>query len=85
MDSHQGAGFAFDINMDFNTVFAPKLNEGETSDSFFFGDEGIDTAASIMDPILFAATHDHDMAFDMQQDLVRNIVCTTMYYVLTVP
>jgi hypothetical protein len=84
-DSHQGAGFAFDINMDFSTVFAPKLNEGETSDSFFFGDEGIDTTASIMDPILFAATHEHGMVFDMQQNLVRKPVCTATKYLLTVP
>ncbi|KAF2820381.1 hypothetical protein CC86DRAFT_471467 [Ophiobolus disseminans] len=44
MDSHQGAGFAFDMNMDFSNVFATtKQNEGETSNSFF-GDEGIDTS-----------------------------------------
>ncbi|KAH7390871.1 dual specificity mitogen-activated protein kinase [Phaeosphaeria sp. MPI-PUGE-AT-0046c] len=52
MDSHQGAGFAFDMNMDFSNVFA-KPNEDETSNSFFFGgDEGIDT--TVMDPIMNA-------------------------------
>lgn len=61
MDSHQGAGFAFDMNMDFSNVFA-KPNEGETSNSFFFGgDEGIDT--TVMDPIMDA--------FNMPQGLVR--------------
>jgi hypothetical protein len=67
MDSHQGAGFAFDMSMDFSNVFATKPNEGETSDGFFFGDEGIDTTASIMDPILFP----QQTAFDTQQSLVR--------------
>ena len=64
MDSHQGAGFAFDMNMDFSNVFA-KPNEGETSNSFFFGgDEGIDTTASMtMDPMM--------NAFNMPQGLVR--------------
>jgi hypothetical protein len=67
MDSHQGAGYAFDMNMDFSNVFATKPNEGETSNGFFFGDEGIDTTASIMDPILFP----QQTAFDIQQSLVR--------------
>jgi hypothetical protein len=53
MDSHQGAGFAFDMNMDFSNVFASKPNEGETSNSFFFGDEGIDTTTTLVDPIMF--------------------------------
>ncbi|KAH8723225.1 hypothetical protein GQ44DRAFT_828424 [Phaeosphaeriaceae sp. PMI808] len=65
MDSHQGAGFTFDMNMDFSNVFATKPIEGETSTSFFFGDEGIDTTTSIMDPILFP----QQTAFDMQQSL----------------
>jgi hypothetical protein len=67
MDSHQGAGFAFDLNMDFSNVFAAtKPNEGETSNSFFFGDEGIDTTASFLDPIMFP----QQTAFDMPQTLV---------------
>jgi hypothetical protein len=69
MDSHQGAGFAFDMNMDFSNVFATKPNEGETSNSFFFGDEGIDTTATVMDPIMFSTTS--QTAFDMPQGLVR--------------
>jgi hypothetical protein len=83
MDSHQSAGFAFDMNMDFSNVFATKPNEGETSNSFFFGDEGIDTTASIaMDPILFP----QHTAFDMQQDLVRAIhVCYDIINNITVP
>ncbi|KAH7080016.1 hypothetical protein BKA63DRAFT_233164 [Paraphoma chrysanthemicola] len=64
MDSHQGA-FDFDMNMDFSNVFATtKPVEGETSTNFFFGDEGIDTAASFVDPIMFPQT-----AFDMQNSL----------------
>jgi hypothetical protein len=66
MDSHQDAGFAFDMNMDFSNVFATKLNEGETSNSFFFGDEGIDTTASFLDPIMFP----QQTAFDLPQTLV---------------
>jgi hypothetical protein len=66
MDSRQSAEFAFDMSMDFNNVFGTKLNEGETSGNFFFGDEGIDTTASIMDPILFP----QQTAFDLQQDFV---------------
>ena len=69
MDSHQGAGFAFDMNMDFSNVFA-KPNEGETSNSFFFGDEGIDTTASMtMDPIMF---NDPQTVFNMPQGLVSH-------------
>ncbi|KAH7086325.1 hypothetical protein FB567DRAFT_561056 [Paraphoma chrysanthemicola] len=65
MDSHQGA-FDFDMNMDFSNVFATtKPVEGETSTNFFFGDEGIDTTASFVDPIMFPQT-----AFDMQNSLV---------------
>jgi hypothetical protein len=78
MNSHQGAGFAFDMNMDFSNVFAQKPNEDETSNNFFFGDEGIDTTASLMDPILFSTASQHDMAFDMQQSLVRTLVCLTI-------
>ncbi|KAF1914274.1 hypothetical protein BDU57DRAFT_519171 [Ampelomyces quisqualis] len=60
----QGADFNFDLNMDFSTVFSStKPTEGETSGSFFFGDEGVDTTTSVMDPIMFPQT------FDMQQSL----------------
>jgi len=69
MDSHQGADFTF-LNMDYSHVFATKPNEGETSNSFFFGDEGIDTTASMMDPILFP----QQTAFDMQQDFVSRSI-----------
>jgi len=73
----EGAGFAFDTaNMDFNDVFATmpqqqqqsfaKPNEGNTFG--FFGDEGIDTAASFIDPTLFS-TPSQDMSF-MSQNLV---------------
>lgn len=68
MHSHQGAAFAFDMNMDFSNVFATtaKPIEGETSNDFFFGDEGIDTTtASFVDPIMFPQT-----AFGMQNSLV---------------
>jgi hypothetical protein len=73
----EGAGFAFDTaNMEFNDVFATmpqqqqasfaKPNEGNTFG--FFGDEGIDTAASFIDPTLFT-TPSQDMSF-MSQNLV---------------
>lgn len=73
----EGAGFAFDTaDMDFNNVFATmpqqqqsfvKPNEDNTS-GFFFGDEGIDTTASFIDPTLFS-TPSQDMSF-MSQNLV---------------
>jgi hypothetical protein len=59
----EGAGFAFNTaDMDFNNVFATmpqqqqsfaKPNEDNTS-GFFFGDEGIDTTASFIDPVVFS-------------------------------
>lgn len=62
MDS-QGAGFAFDAtNMDFSNVFATKTDEGNTSNCFFFGDEGIDATTGfsqgfdIMNPALLTTT-----------------------------
>ncbi|KAF1349513.1 hypothetical protein EJ07DRAFT_39178, partial [Lizonia empirigonia] len=73
----EGAGFAFDTaDMDFNNVFATmpqqqqsfvKPSEDNTS-GFFFGDEGIDTTASFIDPTLFS-TPSQDMSF-MSQNLV---------------
>lgn len=44
-----------------------KPNEDNTS-GFFFGDEGIDTTASFIDPTLFS-TPSQDMSF-MSQNLV---------------
>lgn len=66
MDSHQGGDFTFDMNMDFSNVFGTKPNEGETSTDFFFGDEGIDTTASLMGSGLFP----QQTAFHLQQDYV---------------
>lgn len=72
----EGAGFAFDAaDMDFSNVFATmpqqqsfaKPNEDNTS-GFFFGDEGIDTAASFIDPTVFS-TPSQDMSY-MPQNLV---------------
>jgi hypothetical protein len=69
MDSHQGAaGFAFDMNMDFSTVF-PKPNEGETSNGFFFGDEGIDTTTTFVDPLAMFSQQTSP-CYDIQQGLV---------------
>jgi serine/threonine protein kinase len=70
MDSGQGAGFAFDMNMDFSNVFA-KPNEGETSNSFFFGDEGIDTTTSLVDPIMFP---------DLVSDPPDNYIARSLQY-----
>ncbi|KAH3911182.1 hypothetical protein HBH56_131480 [Parastagonospora nodorum] len=68
MDSHQGAaGFAFDMNMDFSTVF-PKPNEGETSNGFFFGDEGIDTTTTFVDPLAMFPQQT-PTCYDIQQGL----------------
>ncbi|KAJ4365485.1 hypothetical protein N0V95_000420 [Ascochyta clinopodiicola] len=67
----EGAGFAFDTaDMDFNNVFATmpqqqqpfaKPNEDNTS-GFFFGDEGIDTTGSFVDPTVFS-TPSQDMSY----------------------
>jgi hypothetical protein len=69
MDSHQGAGFAFDMNMDFSNVFAGKPNEDETSNSFFFSDEGIDTTTTLVDPIMFPQD-----AYNMPNSLVSEAI-----------
>lgn len=73
----EGAGFVFDTaDMDINNLFATmpqqqqsftKPNEDNTS-GFFFGDEGIDTATSFIDPTVFS-TPSQDMSF-MSQNLV---------------
>lgn len=52
---HQGAGFAFDSNMDFNNMFAATpeslFKPADNTSGFFFADEGIDTtASSFLDP-----------------------------------
>jgi hypothetical protein len=59
---HQGAGFAFDSNMDFTNMFAATPDAtlfkpaGNTS-GFFFADEGIDTAtSSFIDPTTTSGT-----------------------------
>jgi hypothetical protein len=70
MENTQGAGFAFDSNMDFGNLFATKPNEGNTSQNAFFGDEGIDTSSSFMDPTMFSI-NPQQTAFDMQLGLVR--------------
>ncbi|KAJ8111703.1 hypothetical protein OPT61_g5761 [Boeremia exigua] len=72
----EGAGFAFDtVDMDFNNVFATmpqqqqsfaKPNEDNTFG--FFGDEGIDTTASFIDPTVFS-TPSQDMSY-LPQNLV---------------
>lgn len=75
----EGAGFAFDTaDMDFNNVFATMPQQQQsfakpTEDNTFgfFGDEGIDTAASFIDPTLFS-TPSQDMSF-MPQTLVGAI------------
>lgn len=71
----EGAGFAFDTaDMDFNNVFTtmPQQQQSfakpEDNTFGFFGDEGIDTAASFIDPTLFS-TPSQDMSF-MPQNLV---------------
>lgn len=79
----EGAGFAFDTaDMDFNNVFATMPQQQQsfakpTEDNTFgfFGDEGIDTAASFIDPTLFS-TPSQDMSF-MPQTLVGAIHSTT--------
>lgn len=77
----EGAGFAFDTaNMDFD-LFATmpqqqsfaKPNEDNTS-GFFFGDEGIDTAASFVDPTVFS-TPSQDMSYVPQSLVSMTISC----------
>ena len=79
----EGAGFAFDTtNMDFSNVFTTmaqqqqqqqqsfmKHSQGDTSADFFFGDEGIDTTASFIDPVLFS-TPSQEPSY-MTQNIVR--------------
>jgi hypothetical protein len=79
MDSHQGAtGFAFDMNMDFSTVF-PKPTEGETSNGFFFGDEGIDTTTTFVDPLAMFSQQT-PTCFDIQQGLVSAFFLEAVNY-----
>jgi hypothetical protein len=72
---HQGAGFAFDANMDFSNMFATPQQQSYTpadnTSGFFFADEGIDTSASssFIDPTVFETTP-QQCTFDMQQSLV---------------
>lgn len=75
---HQGAGFAFDSNMDFSNMFAAAPETlfkpaDNTSGFFFFADEGIDTtASSFMDPITLGTPQQGP--FDM------NIPSAASYY-----
>lgn len=71
---HQGAGFAFDTNMDFSNMFAtPQQQQSYTpadnTSGFFFADEGIDTSASssFIDPAVFET---NPQQCTMQQSLV---------------
>jgi hypothetical protein len=73
MDSHQGAGFAFDMTMDFSNVFATKPNEGETSNSFFFGDEGIDTTTTLVDPIMFPQQDTYNVPNSLVSEVVYSM------------
>jgi hypothetical protein len=73
---HQGAGFAFDMNMDFSNMFAtPQQQQAYTpvdnTSGFLFADEGIDTSAStsFIDPTVFDNTPQQS-TFDMQHSLV---------------
>jgi hypothetical protein len=65
----QGAGFAFDANMDFSNMFAaPQTSKPADNTTGFSFDEGIDTASSFIDPTVFDTPQ---MGFDMQS-LVRS-------------
>jgi len=71
---HQGAGFAFDANMDFANMFAAPQEAFKPVDDtagFYFADEAIDTtaASSFIDPVMFDTTQ--QSSFDMQHSLVR--------------
>ncbi|KAG9205443.1 hypothetical protein G6514_008085 [Epicoccum nigrum] len=85
----EGAGFAFDTaNMDFNDVFATMPQQQQQQQSFakpnegntfgFFGDEGIDTAASFIDPTLFT-TPSQNMSFISQNLAMDNTMSNTMW------
>jgi hypothetical protein len=72
---HQGAGFAFDANMDFSNMFATPQQQAyapeDNTSGLFFADEGIDTSAStsFLDPVVFSGTPQQS-TFDMQHSLV---------------
>ncbi|KAF3037934.1 hypothetical protein E8E12_004107 [Didymella heteroderae] len=83
----EGAGFAFDTaDMDFNNVFATMPQQQQQSfakptedNTFgFFGDEGIDTAASFIDPTLFS-TPSQDMSFMPQTLAMDNTMSNAMW------
>ncbi|KAI0580825.1 dual specificity mitogen-activated protein kinase kinase 1 [Pyrenophora tritici-repentis] len=62
---HQGAGFAFDPNMDF-----PAFKSVDDTAGFFYGDEAIDTSAIATAASSFApAMFDTQSSFDMQHSL----------------
>ena len=69
----QGAGFAFDENMDYTNLFATTPQQTfkpmDNTSGFPFADEGIDTATSFIDPTVFDTPQ--QSAFDMPHSLVR--------------
>ncbi|KAI4957846.1 hypothetical protein J4E86_004985 [Alternaria arbusti] len=78
---HQGAGFAFDTNMDFSNMFAtPQQQQSYTpadnTSGFFFADEGIDTSASssFIDPAVFET---NPQQCTMQQSLTLDDTSAT--------
>ncbi|CAG5138359.1 uncharacterized protein ALTATR162_LOCUS322 [Alternaria atra] len=80
---HQGAGFAFDMNMDFSNMFAtPQQQQAYTpadnTSGFLFADEGIDTSAStsFIDPTVFDNTPQQS-TFDMQHSLTLDDTSAT--------
>lgn len=60
----QGAGFAFDASMDFTSAFAAPqslfMKPAEDNTSGFFGDEGIDTTTSFIDPTVFSTAQEQN-------------------------
>ncbi|KAF2127943.1 hypothetical protein P153DRAFT_367866 [Dothidotthia symphoricarpi CBS 119687] len=88
----QGAGFAFDMsNMDFGTTFAiPQLHqqpaskpvEGDTSTSFFFGDEGIDTGSFCTDtfnPAMLSLSQEQTYLPQIMDNTLGNSLATTAW------
>ncbi|KAH6642882.1 hypothetical protein C7974DRAFT_328572 [Boeremia exigua] len=81
----EGADFAFDTaDMDFNNVFATLPQQQQfakpTEDNTFgfFGDEGIDTAASFIDPTIFS-TPSQDMSFMSQTLAMDNTMSNNLW------
>lgn len=77
---HQGAGFAFDSNMDYSNMFAATpetlFKPADNTSGFFFADEGIDaTTSSFIDPTTLGTPQQG--AYDM------NIQPTASYFPTT--